>query len=125
MNAAIFASVLMAARLPSTHLVFTLMALSMQAFVLLPAQWRLLSWGFSRQQHLLATGALLLITGSLLRSVSGVLAIAYTLAVAVITAVGPALLVLLQAQRAQGPWDAAVRAHLLAAAATDPDTQHS
>ena len=40
LNAAVFASVLLAARLPSTTHVFAVMALAVQMFVLLPTQWR-------------------------------------------------------------------------------------
>ncbi|KAL1505115.1 hypothetical protein AB1Y20_008874 [Prymnesium parvum] len=115
LNAAVFASVLLAARLPSTSLVFAVMALAVQIFVLLPAQWRLLSRSMSGMQEAISTGMLVLLTTAML-AFSNVLVIIYLSCILVISLLCPWLLVHLQHKKADisGPWDAAIRAFLLA-----------
>ena len=118
MNAAVFASVLLAARLPSIPHVFAIMALSMQAFVLLPAQWRLITQSLSSPQHLCVSTLLVLLTATVLLIVlKPLLAISYLLAIFTISVLCPWLLVHLQQSKRDisGPWDAAVRSFLLAA----------
>jgi phosphatidylinositol N-acetylglucosaminyltransferase subunit C len=122
LNAAVFASVLLAARLPSTPLVFAVMALAVQMFVLLPAQWRLLAGSLSGTQHAVATGLLVGLAAAMLLAFSRLLVVAYLAAILVISLLCPWLLVHLQHQKADisGPWDAAIRAFLLAPTDLDP-----
>ena len=67
MNAALFASVLLAARLPSTPHVFAVMLLATQTFVLLPAHRRTLSRAPSVAQRLALSMLVVLLTASTLR----------------------------------------------------------
>jgi len=116
LNAAVFASVLLAARLPSTTHVFAVMTLAVQMFVLLPAQLRLLSGSLSSAQHTVGTGLLVLLTTALILTFSRALVVAYLASILTISLLCPWLLVHLQHQKSEisGPWDAAVRAFLLA-----------
>ena len=116
MNAAIFASVLLAARLPSTPHVFAIMTLATHTFVLLPAQSRRLSKALSSAQHLSVASLIVLLTAAvLLLTVSKLLAACYLLAILTISGLCPMVLVRMQHSRAHisGPWDEAVRAFLL------------
>lgn len=113
-NAAIFASVLLAARLPSTPHVFATMALATQAFVLLPEEWRAINAHLSSRGHLAVAALTVLMTTSLLMvAVSRLLAAAYLLAILTISGLCPLLLAHLQRNHSEvdGPWDAAVRAY--------------
>ena len=115
MNAAVFASVLLAARLPSTPHVFAICFLATQTFVLLPAHSRAVSRSLSSAQHLGVAACVVLLTASmLLVTVSKLLAGCYLLGILTITVACPWLLVHMQHARTQihGPWDAAVRAFL-------------
>ena len=116
-NAAVFASVLLAARLPSTPHVFAAMFLATQAFVLLPAQWRALS----STHQVGAAATLVLIAATMLLAVSKTIAASYMLAIATISGLCPWLMVRLQQGRTviTGPWDTAARAFLLSAQASD------
>lgn len=120
LNAANFACVLLAARLPSTTHVFALMSLAVLCFMLLPALSRMLH-ALPATQHvaLRATGALVVLTSAMLLSFSKLLACCYLAAVFTTSLLCPMLLVHLQQYRTdiQGPWDAAVRAFLRAQSA--------
>lgn len=118
LNAAIFACVLLAARLPSTTHVFALMSLAVMCFMLLPALSRVLH-ALPATQHaaLRATAALVLLTSAMLFSfVSKLIGFVYLAAVATTSLLCPMLLVHMQQYRTdvQGPWDVAVRAFLRA-----------
>ena len=94
MNAAIFASVILAAQLPSTHHVFALMLLATQTFVLLPAQRRTLSQALGATQQL---GFAILVFGLtaalLLLTVSWLLAAGYLVGVFTVSGFCPWLFV--------------------------------
>lgn len=115
LNAAIFACVLLAARLPSTTHVFALMSLAVLAFVLLPPLSRTLH-ALTRlfDTALRATAALVLLTSAMLFCFSKLLCVLYLAAIFTTSLLCPMLLVHLQQYRTdiQGPWDVAVRAFL-------------
>ena len=119
MNAALLASVLLAARLPSTPHVFAVMLLATMAFVLLPAQWHRVAAARSAEARAgIGALAVLLTAAMLTLTVSNLLAAVYLLGIATISGLGPWLLVSQQhaqkdAVRISGPWDSAVRAFLL------------
>ena len=76
MNAATFASVVLAARLRSTSNVFAMMTLATQAFVLLPLLWRTINRALTSAQQLGVAAIVVLLTASLLVTlVSNVLAV--------------------------------------------------
>jgi phosphatidylinositol glycan class C protein len=127
MNAAIFASVLLAARLPSTPLVFATMALATQAFVLLPEEWRSLNAHLSSRQHLAVAAVVVVLTASLLVVfVSNLIASAYLFGIITISGLCPWLLSHLQRNRSlTGMWDATavVQQHAQQPTRTEEQTQ--
>jgi len=123
LNAAIFACVLLAARLPSTTHVFALTSLGVLCFMLLPALSRTLhALPATQYKHtaLRATAALVALATAMLFCFSKLLGVLYLVAIFTTSLLCPMLLVHLQQYRAdiQGPWDVAVRAFLRAQSAS-------
>ena len=107
LNAAFFASVLLAARLPSTRHAFALMALAVQTFVLMPAQWRLLRPLLKPAQRAYGTLLLVAIVSAVLLHLSRIVAAAYLAVVVTISVLCPLLLGRLSQYKEEicGPWD--------------------
>ena len=107
LNAAFFASVLLAARLPSTRHAFALMALAVQTFVLMPAQWRLLRPLLEPAQRAYGTLLLVAIVSAVLLHLSRIVAAAYLAVVVTISVLCPLLLGRLSQYKEEicGPWD--------------------
>ena len=106
LNAA-FASVLLAARLPSTRHAFALMALAVQTFVLMPAQWRLLRPLLEPAQRAYGTLLLVAIVSAVLLHLSRIVAAAYLAVIVTISVLCPLLLGRLSQYKEEicGPWD--------------------
>lgn len=109
LNAAIFASVLLASRLPSKAHVFGLMSMAVLWFALVPLLLRYLRQHVPRAHGLLV---LLLIGGAgvLLARIGALFVLLYVALLATVSVLCPALFVYLQRYKNQihGPWDEAV-----------------
>lgn len=109
LNAAIFASVLLASRLPSKAHVFGLMSMAIIWFALVPLLLRYLRqhvpWAHGLLVSLLIGGA-----GVLLAPIGGLCVLLYVALLLTISVLCPALFVYLQRYKNQihGPWDEAV-----------------
>lgn len=95
LNAAMFASVLLASRLPSTLHVFAVVALSIELFALFPIMRRCILVR-SKRAYLSFTFGLFVLAGALLASLSTVVAYVFLLGVAFITLGAPMIMLVLQ-----------------------------
>eukprot|EP01116_Phalansterium_solitarium_P003369 TRINITY_DN14188_c0_g1_i2.p1 TRINITY_DN14188_c0_g1~~TRINITY_DN14188_c0_g1_i2.p1 ORF type:complete len:455 (-),score=83.66 TRINITY_DN14188_c0_g1_i2:76-1440(-) len=113
LNAAMFASVLLASRLPSNAHVFALVSIAIEVFALGPIVRHHVRRHSERHQtrhDALLTWSLTGAAAALLVPISITLAVLYTAAVVLITVGCPALLVFIQRYKLEitGPWDEAV-----------------
>uniref|UniRef100_A0A7S1G7J0 Phosphatidylinositol N-acetylglucosaminyltransferase n=1 Tax=Bicosoecida sp. CB-2014 TaxID=1486930 RepID=A0A7S1G7J0_9STRA len=108
LNAAMFASVLLASRLSSTSQVFALLGLSIELFALFPIASRAVRLR-SEEAHLAFTAVFGACAAYLLFHTSAIIAWVYLGFVVVITLVAPLLLISVQVHKReiQGPWDIA------------------
>eukprot|EP00744_Colponema_vietnamica_P018229 GILI01025711.1.p1 GENE.GILI01025711.1~~GILI01025711.1.p1 ORF type:complete len:337 (+),score=56.60 GILI01025711.1:168-1178(+) len=106
LNAAMFAAVLLASRLPSIMHVFAFMFFSIQIYAFWPLVRRSIR-NCSRRLHLCVTVLMVLATWVLLSLLSTILAIVYFLSIAFITFICPMWLIWIQKYKneIQGPWD--------------------
>ncbi|TPX48885.1 phosphatidylinositol N-acetylglucosaminyltransferase [Synchytrium endobioticum] len=107
-NAAIFASVLLASRLSSSLHVFALMLTSIKLFALLPAFRRVVR----RQSGMLnvaLTSMMIMVSVLMLTSLSIPIALMYLMTLAFVTFLGPGILIRIHRYKNQfhGPWDEA------------------
>lgn len=108
LNAAIFASVLLASRLPSKAHVFGLMSLAVVWFALLPPLLRALQQQWPTL-HVMVSLGIVVVAGGMLLAVDALWATLFVLLAAFISFVSPALFVYMQRYKNQihGPWDEA------------------
>lgn len=109
LNAAIFASVLLASRLPSKAHVFGLMSMAVIWFALMPLSLRYLRLHLPRW-HVLMVWILITGAGLSLTRIDKLFGILYVALLGVVSILCPALFVALQKYKNQinGPWDEAV-----------------
>jgi len=113
LNAAIFASVLLASRLPSNLHVFVLISYAIELFALFPIMRHHLK-KFSVELHLGLTLLMFILTVGLLLGVSTFISTVYVVAIVSITFLGPSWLIFIQKYKNEinGPWDEAIVTNL-------------
>jgi phosphatidylinositol glycan class C protein len=109
LNAAVFASVLLISRLPSSLHSFAILGLAFELFGLSPIVRRDLRL-FSLDLHIALTGLMYVMTLCLLLPLSKALGIIYAIAIPFIVFASPAWLISIQKYKSEiiGPWDEAV-----------------
>jgi len=108
LNAAIFASVLLASRLPSNIHVFAIISIAIEMFALFPIMRHHLKL-YSQELHNWLTCAMVCLTAGLFNQISTTVAVLYVSGILFITFVCPLWLVFIQKYKNEinGPWDEA------------------